>query len=151
MKGMIKIRKVADYSDNSVRVPMYDPFTGQKFLADPSSGQARPWPLLGVMFVDEPPDETACSQSFVQNGVTEGWITWEDHKVAHRPGGPEGNEWAVTHTFHEASTLVFHVLVSDGGKETKEVKYKVVRNPGKYLNADGTYNVDWTYKLELVK
>jgi hypothetical protein len=150
MGAMLAVRKVADYSDGSTRVAMYNPNTGEKFLADPNTGQPRAWPLKGVMFVGDPPERTACSQSFVMNGVTEGWITWTDHKVIHKPGGPVGNEWAVTHTFHEADFLIFNVLVSEDSLDTKQVKYKVLSSPGKQVNADGTSSVEWIYQLELV-
>lgn len=151
MPGMIKIRKVADYSDGTERVPMFNPRTGEKYLVNPETGQSQSWSLLGVMFLGDPPDVTACSQSFVQTGVSEGWITWVNHNVVHKPGGPEGNEWSVTHTFHEAEFLVFNVLVNENSRDIKQVRYKVGRSPGKYLNSDGSYEVDWTYKLELVK
>jgi hypothetical protein len=151
MAALLTIRKVADYSDGSTRVAMYNPNTGERYLADPSTGQPRSWPLKGVMIVGDPPARTACSQSFVTNGVAEGWISWENHKVVHKPGGPLGNEWAVTHTFHEADVLVFNVLVSENSSETKQVKYKVLSSPGKQTNKDGTSTVDWTYQLELVE
>lgn len=121
----LTIRKVADHS--VPRVTRFDPVTGEKYLAHPDTPhipQARP--LTGIR-LDVAPGATVVSTSVVSQGIAEGWLTAVGEKVVHRPGGSSADKWAVTHTFRQATALVFHTLDGD-------VTYKVTHNPDKYAD-----------------
>lgn len=134
--SMLTIRKLADKSEG-VRIPRYDPTTGEKYLVDPNTGVAGGWPLAGVRIEGETPRETTLSTDFVANGRNEGWIAVDGERVEHASGGPEGNPWAITHTFVCYDTIT--VKTVDG-----DVVYRVTQNPGK---DEG--EVRWFYKLAL--
>jgi hypothetical protein len=129
---VLRLRKVADRS-TGVRIPRWDPETGERKLINPlTPGDSHePWPLAGVQLEGEPPKETAVSTSFVSQGRREGWLTVEGEKVVHRPGGPPEDMWRAdrTYTFQHYDTLVFKTLDGD-------VRYKVTKNPDKFVDSD---------------
>jgi hypothetical protein len=177
----LEIRILADETDGS-RVERAHPITGEKLLVrpetleDPGFDYAKmqhdPWPPLGeIEFLKDPPRYTRISTRLVSRGVSEGWASLVDEEVVHRPGGPPGDLWAVTHTFRQASEVVLHAHDSD-------VRYRVIHNPDKYAVVDreqvsdekglavpiidpkkkvteeiyaaGDTDINWYYDLELV-
>lgn len=158
----LRLRLLADTSDGK-RVVRFDPLSGQRLLvnpavsdlADPASWRHEPWPLAGVVIEGETPARWRPSTALVDRGVAEGWIARENEQVVHRPGGPPGRLWAVTHTFVHCDALVLKTLDGD-------VRYRVLRQPDKYVDeapdseqvtpeiyAAGTTRVDWFYDVEL--
>lgn len=142
---ILRIRKLADRSTGR-REKLHDPKTGQPYLYNPdtSGTDPEPWPLAGVEFVGEPPAETIVPMRWVSQGVAEGWIERVGEQIDHQPGGPLNNVWAKTHTFVQASQLVFKTVGGD-------VTYNVRHNPGKYYDDPGSPSgtrVDWFYRLE---
>lgn len=149
----LTIRKIADRSSGT-RVTRYDPITGEKYLANPETGQAEPWPLAGVQLVDAP-DEVRVSTTVIMDGRREGWVTLEGERVVHRPSGPAGDEHRTpAHTMMQADAVVFHTVDGD-------VRYRVTHNPDKYVDGDddeaevtpdiyeaGQTRVDWFFDLE---
>lgn len=127
----LMIRKRADKSTETREV-RFDEYTGKRKLVNPDTpGDAHePWPLASVALLCEPPAELEMSVSYVALAVHEGWMELEDAEPVHRPGGPAENQWALTHTFMQASAIVMHF-------ESGDVRYKVVHQPDKYV-ADGT-------------
>lgn len=135
--GILTIHKLADKS------------AGERGVL--ASGEPAPWPLAGVKIDDQ--NETTISTRKVAEGVAEGWITLEDVEIVHRPGGPAGYPWGLTHTFQQAGTVVFHTVDGD-------VRYRVVHQPDKYhvdgddtpvddaAYAAGQTRIDWFYGLE---
>ena len=155
---MFRFRKLADYSEGT-RVKRFDPMTGEPYLVDPVDGQAKSWPLIGVAMEGKPPVKDAISMDYVAKAVAEGWATWENHRVVHQPGGPEGDPWFVTHTFHQADKITFDVLLLADEKQEewdpegwvkKSVVYQVVKQPDKVTDKEGNSTVDWTFQVELV-
>jgi len=169
---MFVFRKLAE-DDGTPRVYRYDSMTGERLLVDPTNNQPKPWPLKGVTIEGQIPRLDRISMDFVARAVAEGWMTWVNHRVDHKPGGPPDDEWLVTHTFHQADRIVMHLLLPDdskfaqGGPVKRDLVYNVVTQPGKYksdakerspkLSAERfpepeseTY-VDWTFQLELVE
>lgn len=141
----LTIRKLADRSEGE-RVPRWDPDTGEKSLINPATELPEPWPLAGVR-IEDPPEETRVSTSFISSGKSQGWIELEGEDVAHRPGGPQEEPWRLTHTFIQADTVIFKTVDGD-------LRYEVVRNPDKWPEEkDGDLGfggeVDWTYHLRL--
>lgn len=135
----LRIRKLADTSVGE-RVVRYDPDTGEKYLANPATGQREPWPLKGVQIVGEPGALVVFSTGLVARGRREGWIRLEGEQPAHRPGGPDDDRWRVSHTFLHADVIV--ILAVDG-----EVRYRVVHQPDKYAEDDDATEVtDDVYK-----
>lgn len=136
-----RIRKLADMQPGEQRVKMWDPETGEAFLVNPRTGQPEPWPLLGVTFEVPPPPSVTVPTSFIDNGVAEGWITVENERYVHRPGGPADNPWKVTHTFRHVDSFTVHAVEGD-------VSYKVVHQPDKHEADEATGlggRVDWFY------
>lgn len=129
-RGLV-LRKVADKT-TGVRLTRFDPETGEKKLVNPATPgeDHEPYPLAGIELVDAP-DVTTLSTTKVAEGIAEGWLRGEGEQVVTAPGGPEGDQWRVVHTFRQFDALVF-VLV-DGS----EIRYKVTRNPGKYAEGGG--------------
>lgn len=136
---MLKVHKVAD----------------RRGIVDPAVPPPMPLPLLGVRIVGDIPTECRVPSSWVTRGVREGWIALEGARVVHRPGGPAGDEWRVTHTFTHADAVVIKCLDGD-------VRYRVVHQPDKYADSDdptesvtpeiyatGRTRVDHFYGLEL--
>lgn len=157
---MLAFRRLADKSSGE-RIKLYDEVTGEAYFLNPANGQREGWPTTGFKICDvngrdcDPPKETAISTRRVAEGRSEGWISVEGEKVVHRPGGPVGNEWAVTHTFQQYDAIIFNTV--DG-----QVRYKVVHQPDKYVDSDdptekvtkdhyaeGNTRVDSLYRLEL--
>ncbi len=147
MQGALIVRKLADYSAGQ-RISRFDPATGEKFLADPAEPDvAKPWPLLGVTIEGKPPKEAELPLSWVQRGVSEGWISLEGSSHVHRPGGPAANPWAVTHTFVQADAIVLKCVEGD-------VRYEVLDSPDKWpAEKDGDLGfggeVRWFYRVRL--
>ncbi len=155
MAEILRIRKVADTSSGE-RVVRYDQMTGEKLLVDPADGAVRPWPLAGVRLEGAAPAETSAGTSWVAEAIREGWLVGEGERVVHRPGGPDGNRWAKTHTFVHYDALVLRTLDGD-------VRYRVTHQPDKYADpgdddtpvtdeayAAGATRVDHFYGLALV-
>lgn len=142
--GILAIRKLADRSQGT-RVPRYDPVTGEKFLFNPETQRAESWPLLGVEFDGEAPEECKVSTGYIANAINEGWVVGEGQKLVHAPGGPAEDQWAKTHTFVNYSTLTFKMVSGD-------VKYEVVGQPGKFEDSseDSGYRYDAAYTLKKV-
>jgi hypothetical protein len=148
----LTVRRLADKT-SSQRVKRYDPITGEAYLADPakwdatdpSTHQHDPWPFAGLQ-IDSPPKRTQVSTGWVQQMMSEGLVELEGVEVVHRPGGPAGARWRVTHTFEHATHLVIKTVDGD-------VRYRVVRNPDKYVTddhyANGDTDVAWYYELAL--
>lgn len=150
-----------------------------RLLADKSGGdEARyadlpgappgTWPRAGVTVVGDPPPATRVPTSWVQRGKREGWIEVENERPVHRPGGPVGDEWSITHTFLHADVIVLKTVDGD-------LRYRVTHQPDKYADygqatypdqvgafdgdddtpvtdevyAAGATRVDWFYDLAL--
>jgi hypothetical protein len=144
--GMLVFRKLADRSVGE-RVRRYHPVTGQAYLSDPASHDPEvhsPWPLAGVR-IDDPPQQTTVSARKVAEGVAQGWVELVDVQLVHAPGGPAEDQWRVTHTFQQASHIIFHTVDGD-------VRYRVVGQPGKHEDPaqPSGFRVDWFYALERV-
>lgn len=143
---MFKFRRLADYSDGSVRVERFDPVTGEKFLLDPATNEAKAWPTLGMSVIGDLPTQDCIGMQYVADAVGQGWMEWDNHQIVHRPGGPASNPWSTTHTFHHADRIYMNLMVKLNGEWAKQTAvYQVLRNPDKI---DG--EVDWTYQLKLV-
>jgi hypothetical protein len=159
---VLRIRKLADRRDGE-RIVRYHPETGERMLVRPETVQAEgfdyaqmtpePWPLAGVRVEGDVPDVTTISTGVVTRAAAEGWLTVENERVEHRPGGPPSDPWRVTHTFRHADALVLHTVDGD-------IRYRVTRQPDKYNEPEplagkqrdgeaptGT-RVDWFYRLE---
>lgn len=109
--------------------------------------------LKGVKFDNEggPPKITGTGMRYVADAEAEGWITRVNPSLYVAPGGTVDNPASVVHTFVGADELVFHTLDGD-------VRYKVTRQPGKYLDGKPTQvvgdpraEVHFDYRLELVE
>jgi hypothetical protein len=124
----LRITKLADRSSGA-RETRFDPSTGQKYLHNPATGGAEPWPLAGVRLAsvngDGAPPVIALSTSAVDTGRAEGWIAVDGEQVVHRPGGPPDDLWRVTHTFRHYDTLTFKTVDGD-------LRYRVTHQPDKY-------------------
>lgn len=151
---MLRIHKLADKT-TGVRVPQVHPMTGETALINPETGAAEPWPLAGVRIVGDPAPAGKLPARWVNRGVAEGWLSLVNPRPVHRPGGPDGNRWATTHTFIHADAVVVHT--TDG-----DVTYRVTHQPDKYVDGDdpaepvtdeiyaaGGTRVDWFYGVEL--
>jgi len=136
----LTVRLLADKSQ-----PRYDPLTGVR----------EPWPLAGLRIEGELPAVARVPTSWVDRGRIEGWIVVEGERVVHRPGGPVGNPFAVTHTFKHCDVIVIKALDGD-------VRYTVTHQPDKYavdgddstpvtdeVYAAGGTRVDWFYDIDL--
>lgn len=139
---VLEVRLLADKSTGT-RVTMYDQFTGEKKLVNPETpgSEHEPWPLAGVQLVSDAHQEVSVPMGWVRRGVQSGWLEVRGENVVHKPGGPEGDPWAVTHTFFEADQIVLKTVDGD-------VVYDVIANPGK---DDSTGEVLWKYDLALAE
>jgi hypothetical protein len=149
---LFRFRRLADYSDGSTRVHRYDPVTGERYLVNPQTNMAEPWPLLGVTVEGDIPKLDKIPMDYVSRAVAEGWAEWANYRTVHKPGGPPEDPWLVTHTFYQADRITFHVLLPDKGQWAegvdlvkRDLVYNVVGQPDKYED-----RVDWTFTLELV-
>jgi hypothetical protein len=146
----LEVRKLADKSQEE-RIKKYDPDTGAPKLVNPTTpgDDHEAWPFAGLEIVGEAPKRTRVAYSWVTSGMAEGWLELEGITPVHKPGGPTGDPWRVTHTFLHAEALVLKCV--DG-----EVRYRVTRQPDKYgedgkpssLAGDPTSSVDWFYELQ---
>jgi len=154
----LTIRKLADRSGGH-RVRVVDRRTGATKLVNPDTPgeDHEPWPLAGVKILDDPlPDPCMLSTNIVARGEHEGWIELEGKEVVHRPGGPPDDIWRQTHSLVHADVIVIKGVDGD-------VRYKVVRQPDKYVDGDdeakvtdeiyqaGDTVVDKFYLLKLVR
>jgi hypothetical protein len=156
----LHIRKLADTSSGT-RVKRFNQDTGEPYLLNPETGQAEPWPLLGVEVVGDAPQVTRVPTSWVTRGVAEGWLELVNGRMEHRPGGPPEDPWKVTHSFQHADAIRFKTV--DG---EPEVVYNVTHQPDKYADdgdglsddvtpvtdqmyREGNTRVDWFYDLAL--
>lgn len=104
------------------------------------------------------PQHTTMDQTQVLRGIYEGWLVGEGHRVVTRPAGPWNDPWLLSpsapgpHTFHHFDALVIG--------RNPPVRYRVVRNPDKYVRggadtetvtpddyAAGNTEVTWFYEL----
>jgi hypothetical protein len=138
----LSIRKVADKSVGS-RVRRYDPVTGQPKLVNPDTPgeEHEPWPLAGVEFVGDPPEQTTVATRYVDNAIAQGWATRVNERPVVRPAGPTMGDWNSSHSgsphvFLHADEVVFHTTSGD-------VRYKVTHQPDKYV-ADGNERTKMT-------
>lgn len=141
----LSIRKLADRTVGQ-RVKRFHPLTGEPALMDPEDGQLKPWPLVGIKIEGETPDYCRVPMSFVTGGMAEGWVTLENGRPKHQPGGPPDDPWKITHTFMQADYIVIKTVDGD-------VRFKVTSQPDKYDDErqPSGKRVDWFYDLELVK
>lgn len=122
----LTLRKLADKSVGE-RVSMLDA-NGARILVNPDTPgeDHEPWPLVGVRILDDPvPDPCRLSTNLVEQGLHEGWIEVEGDEMVHRPGGPPGNPWRLTHSLRHVDSIVIHTVDGD-------VEYEVTRQPDKY-------------------
>lgn len=98
------------------------------------------WPFAGLEFVDGVPDEAILPTSFVDRGISEGWIVPEGHRLVTRPAGRPEAPWqptataSVPHVFHHYDALVFKTVDGD-------VRFSVTHQPDKYADyAEATYS-----------
>jgi hypothetical protein len=143
----LRIQVLADKSDPAARA------------ASLPHAPAGVWPVLDAIVTNRP-ERTVMTQQQVEKGVARGWIVGEGHQVVTRPAGPASDPWMTSpsaptpHVFHHYDALVIG--------RSDPVRYRVVRNPDKYL-ADGADTdevtdaayaagqtvVVWHYDLEL--
>lgn len=162
-KKTLTVRKLADRTEGErhtrLRIPAdrvtVDPASGDLVL-DPSEAQTilwnpdtpgfdhEPWPFAGISIEGGVPKTCRVSTTFVKRGRQEGWITLENERVAHEPGGPDGDEWKTTHTFTHGDALVLHTVDGD-------IRYLVAHQPGKYDDPSepSGKRVDWFFDLKL--
>lgn len=159
---MLRVRKLADKSTGT-RVVRFDPETGERKLVNPDTpgDSHEPWPLLGVQFEGEAPQETKVPTKYVEAAIAEGWMERVNERPVVRPAGPRQNVWSSTHngtphTFIHCDQIIFHMVEGD-------YTYEVVHQPDKYLAdghdddtvtpeeyAAGNTRVDHWYGLELI-
>jgi hypothetical protein len=84
----------------------------------------EPWPLLGVMTVDEPPAYAVIPTDVVNRSVAEGWARLEGEQIVVRAGGPPEDPFRVTHVFRQAAAIVFALVDGD-------LRYLVEEQPDK--------------------
>lgn len=132
----LRVQKVADKSSGE-RIRRFNQDTGEPYLLNPATGQAQPWPLLGLEVVDEtgaradPPKLTRAGTRWITRGVAEGWLTLVGARLVHRPGGPPEDPFRVTHTFAHADEVVLKTT-----PDQPDLRYKIIHQPDKY--ADNT-------------
>lgn len=139
----LTIRKVADMS--AARQVKYDPDTGERYLADPATGQPSPRPLVGINLEDAP-DKVRVSTNIISGGVAEGWAELVNPTPVVRPAGRTMAEWnssqtGTPHTFIHADAIIFHTLDGD-------VTYKVAHQPDKYVDPDAASHPDRVTKFK---
>jgi len=171
MGKVLHVRKLADKSDGErVRVPVLrdlelangetvQVLTGEVKLVNPATPgvEHEPWPLAGVAFVGEIPEQTTVSARWLDRAVEEGWVRREGERLVRRPAGPSDAKMSSDHVFIHADEVVFDTV--DG-----EVRYRVTHQPDKYVAdgddetpmthehyAAGNSRVDHFYGLELVR
>lgn len=113
-----------------------DKSQGPRF--DERTGEQKPWPCLGLIFVevgtqrplDEPPATMRVGEKLVSKHVDSGLMSLVNERIVTAPGGPPHNPHAKTHVFRQADEIIVHSLDQQGQKV--DVRYKVLRNPGKY-------------------
>lgn len=151
----LTVRKLAG-ADDLAREVRFHPQTGEKYFANPITGEARPLPLAGVTFADpstgEPIDAPALIVVPHHYADREDWIELVNPQPIHKPGGPADNPWRQSHTFLHVDELVFHMVDGD-------YRYRVVHQPDKYDDETGeptdnagdpTTHVDWFYLAKLL-
>ncbi|MGH2663684.1 MAG: hypothetical protein ACRDH8_12960 [Actinomycetota bacterium] len=156
-KTELRIRKLAD-TTKGTRVKKYDPTTGQSELINPATGEAEPWPLLGVT-VEAAPDVHEFPMRWVLAAEREGWLELKGRKVVVVAESPDGATHTVPGTgmpapyaFVEATEIVIKAVEGS-------IRYKVTRNPGQHLTpihpaeeseVKTQYRIDWFYIGELI-
>jgi hypothetical protein len=140
--------------------------TGEIKLVNPDTPgvEHEPWPGAGIEIVaDELPKTTKLAQRYAQSAAAEGWMTLVNSCPVVRPAGPNQGTFESTvngtpHVFYHVDEI--HIDTVNHGL----VKYRVVRQPDKYLAdsdddaapvtpedyAAGNTRVDWHYVLELI-
>lgn len=139
---MLAIRKLAD-RESGERVVRFDPVTGEKKLVNPATpgDEHEPWPLAGVRFEGEAPDQVSVPMDWVQRAVAEGWAELVNQRAVVRPAGPTqdvlvSSHTGAPHTFIQADEVIFHMIDGD-------YRYKITRNPDKYaVDSVGVVNAD---------
>lgn len=129
----LRIRRLADKSEEA--------------LANHPAGHPDTYPSRGLDFVDDrgrtadPPQSIRVSTGTIDKLRAQGEVVLVGENVVHRPGGPPGDLWRVTHTFKQADKIVFK---THDGRDN--VTYKVVHQPDKYVDTtdysqEGPYEV----------
>ena len=142
----LRVRKLADQSGE--RITRYNPETGEKYLVNPETGEPENWPFLGLKIEGKPPKVTALATSFVIRGQAEGWLSLDNPRMVHRPGGPPEDPWRVTHTFTHADAVTLKTVDGD-------VRYRVVDNPDKWPESKNEQDegfggeVRWYFRVRL--
>ena len=93
----------------------------------------EPWPFAGI-HLEQAPDETALSVSYVDAAVQEGWMERVGERLVRRPAGPPDRPTRAFHTLVQCDALIIH---TDEG----DVKYWVTHQPDKYAD-DGEDSYD---------
>lgn len=113
-----------------------DKSQGPRF--DERTGQQKPWPCLGLIFVesgtqqplDEPPAKMKLAEKLVSKHAADGLMTRVNERIATAPKGPPRSPLSQVHVFIQCDEIVVHTLDKQGQKV--DARYKVLRNPGKY-------------------
>lgn len=157
--AILRLRKVADRSSGQ-RLVRYDEVTGEKYLLNPKTGSKESWPLAGIEFEGSIPKITGISVAKLSEGMKEGWIEAVNYRVVNCLGGSVNNplEARKMHNFPQADFLIFKCISGN-------VKYKVIKQPGKYYANGDLATVDtvqryktdnpgsqinWYFELQLV-
>lgn len=129
-----------------------------------------PWPVAGFTASEKNhpegwPKKIRVTASKIAKWEDRGLLTIENRDVVMSPAGPKDNPWKGSagtrknHEFVTGSAIIFHGKIGDS---SQDVKYRVVRSPGKYYTSDNKVvsresiarygepcEIHWDYLLEL--
>jgi hypothetical protein len=162
----LSVRRLADKTnDDGSRITVKGK-DGKMRVVDKGTGKPKPWPSRGWIIqnyiwdesnqkrVPHIPPRVGIPMKSLNKWREMGFATVEGERPVHSPGGNKENPWKITHTFIHVDVIVLHTLEGD-------VRYKVVRQPGKYnLDTNEPTHVEalkdgaksvvyWDYKCEL--